>query len=128
MYSTADPKSDENSDETLNLVIVTELVKLLECREDTIGKLVLVVVLQVPNDKNDEFRPKNAVFRFKLKEINFEAVQTCIVEEFLFGDFKTRNSAQNKLAWPPIRTLNLKQDWSSYLVVPKFNQLVVKIS
>ena len=61
MYSTADPKSDENSDETLNLVIVTELVKLLECREDTIGKLVLVVVLQVPNDKNDEFRPKNAV-------------------------------------------------------------------
>ena len=69
MYSTADPKSDENSDETLNLVIVTELVKLLECREDTIGKLVLVVVLQVPNDKDDEFRPINAVFRFKLKEI-----------------------------------------------------------
>ena len=100
MYSTADPKSDENSDETLNLVIVTELVKLLECREDTIGKLVLVVVLQVPNDKNDEFRPKNAVFRFKLKEINFEAVQTCIVEEFLFGDFKARNPAQTKLAWP----------------------------
>ena len=60
-------------------------------------------------DKNDEFRPKNAVFRFKLKEINFEAVQTCIVEEFLFGDFKTRNPAQTKLAWPPIRTLNLKQ-------------------
>ena len=105
MYSTADPKSDENSDETLNLVIVTELVKLLECREDTIGKLVLVVVLQVPNDKDDEFRPKNAVFRFKLKEINFEAVQTCIVEEFLFGDFKARNPAQTKLAWPPIRTL-----------------------
>ena len=51
-------------------------------------------------DKNDEFRPKNAVFRFKLKEINFEAVQTCIVEEFLFGDFKTRNPAQTKLAWP----------------------------
>ena len=100
MYSTADPKSDENSDETLNLVIVTELVKLLECREDTIGKLVLVVVLQVPNDKNDELRPKNAVFRFKLKEINFEAVQTCIVEEFLFGDFKARNPAQTKLAWP----------------------------
>lgn len=60
-------------------------------------------------DKNDEFRPKNAVFRFKLKEINFEAVQTCIVEEFLFGDFKARNPAQTKLAWPPIRTLNLKQ-------------------
>ena len=51
-------------------------------------------------DKNDEFRPKNAVFRFKLKEINFEAVQTCIVEEFLFGDFKARNPAQTKLAWP----------------------------
>ena len=48
VYSTADPKSDENSDETLNLVIITELVKLLECREDTIGKLILVVVLQVP--------------------------------------------------------------------------------
>ena len=48
MYSTADPKSDENSDETLNLVIITELVKLLECREDTIGKLNLVDVLQVP--------------------------------------------------------------------------------
>ena len=101
MYSTADPKSDENSDETLNLVIITELVKLLECQEDTIGKLVLVVVLQVPNDKDDEFR---FVFRFKLKEINFEAVQTCIVEEFLFGDFKARNPAQTKLAWPPIRT------------------------
>ena len=51
-------------------------------------------------DKNDEFRPKNAVFRFKLKEINFEAVQTCIVEEFLFGDFKPHNPAQTKLAWP----------------------------
>ena len=48
MYSTADPKSDENSDETLNLVIITESVKLLECREDTIGKRILVVVLQVP--------------------------------------------------------------------------------
>ena len=48
VYGTADPKSDENSDETLNLVIITESVKLLECREDTIGKLVLVVVLQVP--------------------------------------------------------------------------------
>ena len=62
VYGTADPKSDENSDETLNLVIITELVKLLECREDTIGKLVLVVVLQVPNDKNDEFRPKKCCF------------------------------------------------------------------
>ena len=56
-------------------------------------------------DKNDEFRPKNAVFRFKLKEINFEAVQTCIVEEFLFGDFKPHNPAQTKLAWPQYEQL-----------------------
>ena len=68
MYSTADPKSDENSNETLNLVIITESVKLLECHGDTIGKLILVVVLQVPNDKNDEFCPKKCCFRFKLKE------------------------------------------------------------
>ena len=88
MYSTADPKSDENSDETLNLVLITELVKLLECREDTIGKLILVVVLQVPLIKMMNFFPKNAVFRFKLKEINFEAVQTCIVEEFLLETSK----------------------------------------
>ena len=34
MYGTADPKSDENSDETLNLVLITESVKLLECQKD----------------------------------------------------------------------------------------------
>ena len=79
-------------------------------------------------DKNDEFRPKNAVFRFKLKEINFEAVQTCIVEEFLFWRLQSSQPCSNQISLAPNTNIKSEADWSSYLVVPKFNQQVVKIS
>ena len=68
-HSTADPRSDENSDKILNLVLITESVKLLECQKDNDWEANFVwLCYRYTNDKDDEYCSNKCCFRFKLKE------------------------------------------------------------